>query len=386
MNLLLLTNLYPPQELGGYGRSMADFAWGLMKLGHFVQVLCNDADYLGPSSAGPTGEPVSRTIALKGSFKGGVSIYQNLDQCKKIDDLNIRELERWLSIKDWDGIIVGNIDLIGPEILTTLINTGLPVLHHVGFVAPPFEANHFPSQKNYKLVSASKAVRDALSKNKLPVQSNPVVYPGARVELFNKKNTRNFIPFTPDGTPSRPLKVCFAGLLMGSKGAHTIIEALILLKQQSISIQVNLAGDNFEPGYKEKMQSMLKQAKLESNVCFLGQLGRRELARFFSLHHVCVFPSIYPEAFGIVGAEAMASGLVLISSCVGGSEELIENNISGLKFHPGDAISLATALKRLIHEKGLLGKLALSGKERVNKYFSVMASARKLEEIIQNKS
>ena len=42
MQLLLITNLYPPQELGGYGRSMADFAWGLMQRGHNVQVLCAD--------------------------------------------------------------------------------------------------------------------------------------------------------------------------------------------------------------------------------------------------------------------------------------------------------------------------------------------------------
>ena len=33
MNLLVVTNLYPPQELGGYGRSMADFIWGLQQRG-----------------------------------------------------------------------------------------------------------------------------------------------------------------------------------------------------------------------------------------------------------------------------------------------------------------------------------------------------------------
>ena len=39
MRLLLITNLYPPQELGGYGRCMADFAWGLQQRGHTIQVL-----------------------------------------------------------------------------------------------------------------------------------------------------------------------------------------------------------------------------------------------------------------------------------------------------------------------------------------------------------
>ena len=50
MNLLVVTNLYPPQELGGYGRSIADFVWGLQELGHSIQVLSSDAPYLGASS------------------------------------------------------------------------------------------------------------------------------------------------------------------------------------------------------------------------------------------------------------------------------------------------------------------------------------------------
>ena len=38
MRLLLISNLYPPQELGGYGRCMADFAWGLQERGHIIRV------------------------------------------------------------------------------------------------------------------------------------------------------------------------------------------------------------------------------------------------------------------------------------------------------------------------------------------------------------
>ena len=73
MRLLLITNLYPPQELGGYGRCMADFCWGLKRRGHQLQVLCNDASYLGyASETGPSGEPVARELLLKGDFSNGV--------------------------------------------------------------------------------------------------------------------------------------------------------------------------------------------------------------------------------------------------------------------------------------------------------------------------
>ena len=79
MRLLLITNLYPPQELGGYGRCMADFAWGLQQRGHKIQVLSSQASYLGPDSPGPSGEQVDRGLKLKGSFRDGVHPLQDLE-------------------------------------------------------------------------------------------------------------------------------------------------------------------------------------------------------------------------------------------------------------------------------------------------------------------
>ena len=96
MQLLLVTNLYPPQELGGYGRSMADFAWGLMQRGHHVQVLCADVPHLGDSGNGPSGEPVSRCLTLKGSFEGGVQLDQNQERCRASDAANQQWMRRWL--------------------------------------------------------------------------------------------------------------------------------------------------------------------------------------------------------------------------------------------------------------------------------------------------
>ena len=79
LRILLVTNLYPHQELGGYGRCMSDFCWGLQQRGHRVSVLCSDAPYLGPSTDGPNGEPVRRTLRLKGSFHNGITEEQDPD-------------------------------------------------------------------------------------------------------------------------------------------------------------------------------------------------------------------------------------------------------------------------------------------------------------------
>ena len=286
MNLLVVTNLYPPQELGGYGRSIADFVWGLMERGHNIQVLTSDAQHLGNSDiVGPSGEKVERGLKLKGSYEGGVHNLQDPDQRQKIDKSNIAQIHAWLNKKSWDGILVGNLDLLGPELLPTLLKGKCIVQHHVGFVHAPFPPIACPRSSRYRMVAASRAVLTALEKAGLSTTTGGVVYPGVRCELFGMDSVGMPYPLTPDGSKQRPLKVCFAGLLMGSKGAHTLIEALIKLKQDGINVQASLAGDSFQSGYRAQIEELLTENKLDGSVQFVGQLKRQALARFYALHH-----------------------------------------------------------------------------------------------------
>jgi len=380
MNLLVVTNLYPPQELGGYGRSMADFVWGLRERGNSIQVLSSDAPHLGASSdLGPSGEEVDRRLQLKGSYEGGVQNLQDPQRRQAIDQANATLIRSWLNNQQWDGILLGNLDLLGPELLPVLLEAHCIVQHHVGFVHAPFPASALPDNERYRLVAASQAVRSALESAGLPSATTRVVYPGVRSELFGVDRIGMPAPLAPDGSRQRPLKVCFAGLLMGSKGAHTLIEALIQLHYQGVSIQASLAGDSFQSGYREQLEQWLKQHNLDGQVQFVGQLGRQALARFYALHHVGVFPSIHPEAFGIVGAEMMASGLVVVSSGVGGAGELIDDGRTGLRFQAGDSQALAQCLMRLAKDASLLDGLRQAGQREAQQLFSVMASAEALE-------
>ena len=297
MNLLVVTNLYPPQELGGYGRSIADFVWGLRERGHCIQVLSSDAPHLGASSSlGPSRGSGRPGLKLKGSYEERVHHLQDPQQRQSIDEANAVLIRAWLSEQHWDGILLGNLDLLGPELPSTARST----MHSSTScwlrtrAIPP---RAWPQSDRYRLVAASGAVRSALVSAGLPTSTASVVYPGVRNELFGIERLGMPTPLAPDGSRKRPLKVCFAGLLMASKGAHTLIEALIQLQQQGLCVQATLAGDSFQSGYREQLEQLLEQHNLDGAVQFVGQLGRLALARFYSLHHVGVFPSIHPEAF-----------------------------------------------------------------------------------------
>ena len=398
MKLLILTNLYPPQELGGYGRCMADFAWGLLQRGHQVQVLSSNSQHLGPSSStGPSGEWVDRRLLLKGRYENGLSHIKDETELSAISSANATTIAKlWDNAGPFDGVLVGNIDLLGVEVIEAILHYDVPVLHHIGFVIPPFNPRQQPSNPRYKLVGASQAVKRALIQAGLGHHSKEtgsgeisVVYPGVRCDLFGAAATGRRLPAPLEenntdhrlGSQQQPLQVCFAGLMMGSKGAHTLVEAMVALKQQGIVVEGHLAGGIFQVGYQETLEALLLKHGL-NNVHFTGQLTRSSLARFFRLHHVCVFPSVHPEAFGIVGAEAMASGLVLVSSGVGGAAELFTDQESGLRFKAGDARDLAYQLSLLCRDPSTLQRLARAGEARVRRQLNVLESARQLEELL----
>ena len=390
MKILLVTNLYPPQELGGYGRCMSDYCWGLQQRGHHVTVLCHDAPYLGPSSHGPSGERVERALQLKGSFEHGIQMLQDPGACQRVDDWNRRCIAQLIQTAQWDGLLIGNLDLLGPELLIQLLNEGIPTIHHVGFVSPPFPADALPQAPNYCVAGASRTVQQSLSAAGFSAQPENVVYPGARDDLLGQQFTGRALPeplggkahnWRRLGAPDQPLKVCFAGLLMASKGAHTLVEALIQLKHQGLTVHATLSGAAFQAGYQDQLKGMLEQAGLTSEVTFTGNLTRPQLARMFVLHHIGVFPSIYPEAFGITGAEIQASGLALVSSGVGGAAELIEEGVTGLQFEPGNGCDLAAKLLHLAQHPGLLVRIAANGQRRVRDRFSVVSSCTKLEQM-----
>ena len=173
---------------------------------------------------------------------------------------------------------------------------------------------------------------------------------------------------------------------MGNKGAHTVVEALIGLKEDGIHVKGMIAGASFQAGYREALESLLRKARLEDIVIFTGNLNREQLARMLILHRVGVFPSIYPEAFGIVGAEIQASGLVLITTGVGGASELVQDGKTGLMFNPGDSKGLKEKLRILVKDTALLEKISKAGKKQVNELFSVINSCRQLKDIFSSYS
>ena len=276
------------------------FAWGLERRGHQLTVLCSDAPYLPqPGCDVKLNALIERSLQLKGDFKNGVHHLKDAKIRHKIDIKNHKVLLYQLQRVNFDGVLLGNLDLLGPEILLPLKQTTMPVLHHIGYVTPPFGPGQHPKMNNYHLVAASHAVREALIRHGEQTSNHiPVVYPGARCDLFKKSRSRTLpAPLGLELTSAQklgdsacPLKICFAGLLMSTKGAHTIAEALVQLKAQKFNVELSIAGGEFQKDYCHAIRSFVRNNDLADKVYWYGQLSSTSAYQILSIAPCCCIP------------------------------------------------------------------------------------------------
>jgi glycosyltransferase involved in cell wall biosynthesis len=176
----------------------------------------------------------------------------------------------------------------------------------------------------------------------------------ASERLPDEGNAARFEAFLAGGTPT----VVYFGKLLRNKGVHVLLEALREVDARAVIVGF---GD-----YREELERLAGP-----RVLFTGPLEHRHLVHLLALADATIVPSIFPEAFGMVAAEAAAAGSPPLVARHSGLAEIArgleEEYPPGLRdlasFTTGDAAELAAKLRRL---------LSLGGEDRA----AVRAAAR----------
>ncbi len=111
----------------------------------------------------------------------------------------------------------------------------------------------------------------------------------------------------------------------------------------------------------EKLRDITSHLGVASKVIFTGQ--RRDIASLLQLSDISLLPSITREGLGIALIEAMATGLPLIGTKVGGIPEVIEHNGNGLLVSPGNSPELAAAIGTLVQDGEMRKRMGRKGEE-----------------------
>lgn len=152
---------------------------------------------------------------------------------------------------------------------------------------------------------------------------------GLKVEDYSNRSEEGF--------------VLFAGRLHWVKGLDVLLRAFALIHDQ-VDAKLIVAGDG---PHRLELQSLAAKLGLADRVAFLGYVPRESLSQLFSICTVFVLPSRW-ETFGIVLAEAMASGKPVIASDVPGPTSQVVDSENGLLFPSGDYERLASLLLELL--------------------------------------
>jgi glycosyltransferase involved in cell wall biosynthesis len=195
--------------------------------------------------------------------------------------------------------------------------------------------------------------------------------------IYNGLNLAEF--GRTDFSPT-PLLIVAVGRLIAKKGFANLIRACGLLAERGKSFQCEIFG---EGPLENELHAQIDQLNLQDRVALSGAKPQREIRQRLAVASVFVLPSVVDAHGGMdnlptVIMEAMATGLPVVSTGIGGIPEMVVQNETGLLVRPGDAVLLAGAIEKVIDDRSLAQKLGEAGYGRAQKLFSIEKNVRDL--------
>lgn len=152
----------------------------------------------------------------------------------------------------------------------------------------------------------------------------------------------------------------FLGRLDKKKGIFDLVAAVALLHPQIPDIRVRFAGEGDVDGIRRHAAS---NGILET-IEFLGWISGELKQRVLAEATVFVLPS-HAEGMPMAVLEAMAAGLPIVASRVGGVPDVVEDQKSGILFEPGDVDGLARALLALLRDPARRRQMGEASQKRI---------------------
>lgn len=178
--------------------------------------------------------------------------------------------------------------------------------------------------------------------------------------------------------PRDELTAISVGRLSPEKDYATLLQATQRVIAVYPTFRLILVGDGQE---RTRLQSLAAELGIEKQVEFLGEQTNvhEHLPRagFF-------VSSSTTEGISLTLLEAMAVGLPIVTTAVGGSPEIVVPNVTGHLVPPQDPEKLANAMLEMIEERSLWPEFAKAARERVEEHFNIRTMIRQYEELYEN--
>lgn len=407
MNILVLTNLYPPNVVGGYERLCFDVTAALVARGHRATVLTSD---FGGKTADYGGQTVIRELKLL----VGDGIYAPFAGTDADRDAlnrgNLRLLRRTLDQARPDVVFAWNLFFLDASVLDALAQNSvrtvvmltdnwLLVMRNGEFVARFFRDHVFgavpfvppphpplpppppppkppgflarllgrtPPATGLSAIFGAAFVRDLYTAGGLTFPRHQVIHNGVRQAGYGAGAFRDRETLVDPGT----LHLLFAGRLVDLKGADVAVGALPLLDPAALGVSrivLTVLGDTQDAAYLAQLSQLIAASGRQADIVMQEPVAESALFDLFQRHDIYLFPSRY-EPFSLTLIHALACGIPTVASRTGGNVEIVREGDSGLLFQSGDAADLARAVTDLATNPALRARVSAGGRAAAGRF------------------
>jgi len=422
MRILVLSNLYPPNVVGGYERLCHEVSTELAARGHAVTVLTST---FGDAVADYPNQRILRELELL----VGANVYTpfpgTAEDRALVAARNLATLARVLDEVRPDVVFAWNLFFLDASILAALeaspyrtvvmlTDNWLLVMRNPAFVsnffrdvvhggttfvpppAPPawramagrakralqrLAGSEPPRQ--LQAIFGSVFMRDLYAAGGSSFRTHRVIHNGVRQAARAPSTVPDRTHLAEPGT----LRLLFAGRLVDLKGADTAVEALTLLDPSVLGvgrIMLTIVGDSQDEAYMARFTSAVEQSGRAAQIEMRPTVPEDALPALFDAHDIYLFPSLY-EPFSLTLIHALGCGIPTIASRVGGNPEIVRDGESGLLFDKGSAADLARAITRLAVDGSLRARVAAGG-QATGRRFTFDRMAGEMERFLRGPS
>lgn len=173
------------------------------------------------------------------------------------------------------------------------------------------------------------------------------------------------VPERPARGTSQPVTLLFLGLLGRRKGVFDLLEAFAEARSSHSDMRLVIGGH----GEIEAATRQARELALEDAVSFEGWVGPDDKAALLDAADIYVLPS-HNEGLAMSVLEAMAYGLPVITTAVGGLPELVTDGVHGRVIRPGDIAALTAAILDLSRDRETRRRMGEAARARIKERYS----------------
>jgi glycosyltransferase involved in cell wall biosynthesis len=198
-----------------------------------------------------------------------------------------------------------------------------------------------------------------------------VIYNGIDLEKFSLIDSR-------PGWDENEVKIGFVGRIEESKGTEYLIKAFSEINKSSLKLEIKLKiiGDGSQ---RKNLEAMSERLGLKKRVEFLGTKDNQK--EIYQEMDILAIPSLW-EGLSITALEAMAAGVPIIASNVGGLREIVKNKKTGLLVEPRNPEALAEKIIWAAENYNLMRQMAEEAKKEVEN-FDIESKAKEYEKVYE---